>query len=109
MHTLLQQWLDKIGIKNVNDLKSHEKQTFDDWNLILTEGEMTVEKILQFCKSQKRLIEANYTNPDNTEKKDYILKASLGTYNALISLLESPKAEREAVERDLIQKINSIK
>lgn len=109
MHPLLQNWLNKIKITDVNKLSTDEKATFDDWNRVLSEGEITVEKITQFCKAQKRIVETQYTNPDNSEKKDHILKASLGFYNSMLNLLESPKAEKEAIEKDLIQKINSIK
>lgn len=105
MHILLSKWLEKIGVKNVNDLSSEEKLTYDNWNLILSEGEITLEKVILFCKGQKKLIESQYSNPDNTDKKDHILKASLGVYNALLGLLEGPKVEREALEKYLTQLI----
>jgi hypothetical protein len=105
MNALIQKWLDKIGVKNVSDLSSDEKATYDNWSKILSEGEITVEKIKEFCKSQKKLIETQYTNPDNTDKKDNILKASLGIYNALIGLIEGPRSEKESLEKYLEQLI----
>lgn len=105
MNTLLAKWLDKLKVKNVNDLSSEEKATFDKWESILSEGEMTVDKIKEFCKTQKAIIETQYSNPDNSSKKDSVLKASLGFYNALIGIIESPKAEKEALEKHLIQLI----
>lgn len=105
MNFLLQKWLEKIGVKNVSNLSADEKATYDSWNKTLSEGEITVDKIKEFCKAQKKLIEGQYSNPDNTDKKDNILKASLGIYNALIGLLESPMAERESLEKYLNQLI----
>ena len=102
MHSLLAKWLAKIGLKSVDELSSEEKQTYDNWNRILSEGEITVDKIKDFCHAQKKIIETQYSNPDNTDKKDNILKASLGIYNALLGLLEGPVVEREALEKYLI-------
>lgn len=105
MNPLLEKLLRKKNVNNVSDLSDDEKSTYDNWQKILSEGEITVDKIRDFCKVQKKLIEGQYSNADNTDKKDNILKASLGIYNALIGLIESPKAEREALEKYLNQLI----
>ena len=101
MFSLIADYLKKRGIKDITELSADEKATFDKWENTLAEGEMTIEKILGFCKEQKKKIEAQYVNPDNSDKKDIYLKAALSFYATMIQIIESPKAEREALIKHL--------
>lgn len=101
MHNLLQLLLGKKGIKDVTELEPYEKDDFQRWNKILSEGEITVDKIKEFCQGQIKIIENKYLEPDNSEKKDCYLKACLGIYRSLINLIEAPSIEKENLERYL--------
>lgn len=106
MHGLLQKILQKRGIKDIRDLTKEERDTFDRWQSILSEGEITVEKIKLFCQQQIKIIENQYTNPDNSEKKDNYLKACLAVYSALLGIIETPQqVERQALIKYLQQLI----
>ena len=100
MHSLLKSLLTKRGIKDLSELSTEEKETFENWDIALT-GTITVEKIKQFCEGQISRIQDQYANPDNTEKKDMYLKASLTIYSTLIKIINSPEAERESLEKYL--------
>jgi hypothetical protein len=101
MHPLLAKWLQKLKVNNISELDVNEKQTYDNYNMILSGGEITVDKILELCKAQKKIIENNYSNPDNSVDKDKVLKAGLGIYNTLIRLIEAPQSEKVALEQEL--------
>ena len=103
MHGLLSKLLKKRGIKDIRDLSSEEQETFDKWERILSEGELTIEKFADFCRKQKGIIESQYINPDNSEKKDIYLKACLAVYSALLDIIKAPQAERQALEKYLNQ------
>lgn len=83
-----------------------EKETFDRWDFILSsEGDFTVEKLEEFCGKQIEIIEEQFTNPDNSDKKDIYLKACLAVYSALRKMIHTPQAERQALEKYLLQLI----
>lgn len=105
--SILTQLLKKRGITDTTELTNDEKRDFDRWNKILSEGEITVEKILNFCKHQKQIIENQWSDLNNDSIKNERLVIQHTIYSKLIGVIESPKAEREALEKhlqDLIQK-----
>ena len=103
MFPLLRKILEKRGLKDITELDASEKETFDKWQKILTEEEISVENIKEFCEIQKKSIEAQYTNPDNTDKKDIYLKAALSIYTGIINLIGSKKVAREHLVKYLEQ------
>ncbi len=101
MPPILQKYLHKLGIKDILDLKEDEKKDFDRWERILTEGNITVDKILDFCSAQVKIIETQFKNLDNTANKNERLILLHTIYNTLITLIKSPEAERENLEKYL--------
>jgi len=99
--SILTQLLKKRGIKDTTELSNEEKRDFDRWNQILSKGEMSVEKILEFCKNQKQVIENQWTNLDNDAIKNERLVIQHTIYSKLIAAIVSPQSEREALEKHL--------
>ena len=99
--SLLKQLLKKRGIENTTELNDEEKSDFDRWNQILSKGEINVEKILEFCKHQKQIIENQWSNLDNAAVKNERLVIQHTIYSKLIGVIESPASEREALEKHL--------
>lgn len=106
MHPLIVKLLQKRKIKDIRELSEEERTTFDKWEQVLSEGEITIEKIKEFCQQQIKLIENQYTNPDNSNKKDNYLKACLSVYQALLRIIEGKRSVRQALEKYLNQLIN---
>ena len=100
---LIQELLKKRGIKNLSELDPAEKAIFDRWQKMLTTEDITIERLTEFIKEQKRRAEINIANPDNTKEKDMFLKASLNIYGSLLGLINSPKRERETIIKHLKQ------
>lgn len=103
MHNLLTKIFAKRGIKDITELDKDERETFETWNKILSEGEMTVEKIQEFCQSQIDVIENKWKDLDieQTKKAEWIPIHNV--YSAILLAIKSPKAARENLEKQLIE------
>ena len=96
MHQLLSKLLGKKGIKSTDQLTPEEAETFDRWNRILSEGEITVGKISEFCQQEINKIESRWD-----ENADASLIPYHVVYRTIIKVIQSPKAERETLEKYL--------
>ena len=103
MHLSLEKLLHRRGIKDIKELSQEEQGTFDRWNTILV-GEITVEKIREFCAQQRaKIIDEELGNFTNSERKDNFIKAIIHVYSKLIKLIDSPEVERKSLEKYLEQ------
>lgn len=105
MHQLLEQLFKKRGIKSVNELTTEEADQFDMWQKTLTEGEITVERIRDYCQSQVDIIKGQMKNLDNTPQKNERLTTYFNIYDNIITLISSPQVERESLEKFINQLI----
>jgi len=106
MHNLLTKLLQKRRIKDITELSKEEKADVDKWQKILSEEEITVDKIVAFCKAQIKIIETNWKNLDNQSTKNERLIVLHTVYSTLIEVIGAPKIERETLEKylnDLLQ------
>lgn len=106
MHLSISRLLKKRGIDDPNQLVGEEKQTFDEWQRILTKDELNVDDIRRFCQTQLDLIENKWAdlNLDHSKKSEYIPYHTV--YKLLLRAIDSPKAAKEALEQQLNQLIN---
>ena len=103
MHKLLRQLLDKRKIDSVEELSTDEKSDFERWDRTLSEGEITVDKIALFCQNQINTMEMMWSSLENTPEKNERLILMHTVYKKLLAIIESPQAEREALEKYLTQ------
>lgn len=103
MNKKLQELLDKRGVKDVTDLTPEEAQQFDSWNKTLSEGELTVPKIKEFCELQLHTIDTQMSKLDNSHQMNdrFILLHTV--YTKFINLIESPEKQKEETEKYLNQ------
>lgn len=103
---ILDKILKKRGIKNIDELDSEEKKTFEDWRRILSKDELTLDDIKTYCQQQIGIIEAKWKdyNLDNDKKAQLIPYHTV--YRTLEQVLLAPKAERENLENQLNQLLN---
>lgn len=104
---LLSKLLEKRGIDKIEDLAPEEKVIYDRWNTVLRGETVTVASIKEFCTSQIKLIEEKFASGAGEEAENSYLKACLHVYLNILKALEAPEVEREAIERHLVQLINS--
>ncbi len=106
MNHKLQKLLDKRGVE-ITELSSQEKEQFDRWHKVLSEGEISVDKIKQFCDIQIKSIQEQWKNLDNDSKKNERLILLHTVYSTLLNLINAPQVEREALELYLNQLLDS--
>jgi hypothetical protein len=99
--SILDKILKKRGFNNTSELSPEEKETFDKWERILSDGEMSIDKIKLFCESQVGIIESQFRNIDNSKEKNERLILQHNIYKTIISVIVSPQAERENLEKYL--------
>lgn len=101
MHKLLTKLLKKRGIEDVTKLSSDEKADFDRFEKILSEGEITVDKIRKFCENQTSVIEKQWRDFGNDPRKNERLIVAHTIYKTLLEAIEAPRSERERLEHYL--------
>lgn len=105
---ILTKWLNAIGIKDPNkELSTEEKATLETWKRILTEGEVSVDKVKQFCDYQLSVIEMRFRETALSDREKANLTLVHSVYSSLRAAIIAPKAERETLEKYLNTLINS--
>lgn len=102
--SLIDTLLGKRGIKTVEELDPEERAQVEKWKLILRGDSITIDTIKEFCKSQITIIEGKC---DGVTPLTPIQQGSLHVYLTLLKAIETPEAEREALERYLTQIVNN--
>ncbi|MEK6828667.1 MAG: hypothetical protein AABY15_00950 [Nanoarchaeota archaeon] len=102
MHSLISRLFIKEGIKDFEDLSESDKETYDNWQRILSEGEITIDKMVEFCNNQIAIIEGNWKDFDNSKEKNERLIVMHTVYRTLVNVITKPKAEKEALEKYLL-------
>lgn len=100
MNFLLSKLLSKRKIQR-EDLSGEEKEDFVRWEKILSGGEISVEKISEFCKSQISIIENQWKDMSNDPKKNERLIIAHNIYSSILKVIDSPEAEKVALEEYL--------
>jgi hypothetical protein len=93
---LLTKFLEKRGL-DPEKLSKEEKER----RRILSEGEITVPKVLDFCNFQIRRIESQFRAVDNSKEKNEKLVLQHAIYGSIRDLIAGPQAEKEALEKYL--------
>lgn len=104
MKDILYKLLGKRGIK-LEELSKEEKQTFEEWNKVLSKDELTVADIKEFCKSQADIIENKWKDLNIEQSRKAELIPYHTVYKTLLQVIESPKLVREQLEQHLNQLI----
>ena len=100
MHPLITKLLKKKNLR-IEELDPDEMAQMNSWQEALSENEVTVESITAFIQSQKELIENDYSNPDNSQRKNTYYRSSLAIYKALLAYVEKSKVSRERVIKEI--------
>ena len=104
MHNILSRLLAKREI-GFEQLDKDEKQTFEQWQAVLSKDELTIEDIKNFCQSQIDVIDGKWSDLNVSQEKKAELIPYRTVYNLLLKAIDSPKAVREALEKNLQQLI----
>lgn len=101
MHFKIQELLRKRNIVDTTTLTPEEKKDIERWDKVLSEGELTVDKIRQFCEMQVSVIEEKWRDSATPKEVRERLIDRHVVYKALIRAMVAPQSERESTERYL--------
>ena len=104
MHNLIEKLFRKRGIEDINTLDPEEKQTFEEWEAVLTKEELTTEEIKKFIQSQINIIEGKWADYNQFKKAHLIPYHTC--YKLLLAAISSPRSARESLEKNIVQLIN---
>ena len=95
-------YLEKLGIKDpTKDLSSEEKITLESWKRILSGGEISVDRIKEFCEYQLSIIETKFRDPEKSDREKANLTLIHSAYSSIKAIIVSPKTEQESLEKYL--------
>lgn len=103
---LLKKWLINAGIEDITKASEEEQATYFKYKKTLTEGELTVDKIKEFCQDEKIHIEKQWQNLENSTQKNERLIIIHTIYSRLLEVIEAPKKEKEIAEKYLQELID---
>lgn len=99
---ILARFFNKKGIKDINELSPEEKQTFENYERILSKKELNVADIREFLKAQIGLIEGKWKELGLASASKAELLPLHVAYTTLLSALDAPQMEREQLENYLM-------
>ena len=91
--------LKKLNIK-YEDLRADERAIYTQWEESL-KGEITVDKIKDFLKTEINAVEMEWSNPELSKDRDNFLKAEFRIAKTLLALIESPQRTQEWLSNHL--------
>jgi hypothetical protein len=107
MNDLLKRLFVKRKIEKFDDLDETEKKTYENWQAVLSKEELTLQDVKHFCQYQINIIESKWKDHDIPQSKKAEWIAPHSIYKSLLEAIDSPKAVREALEKNLIQLIEN--
>jgi len=106
---ILTEILKKIG-KNYEDLLPDEKQTFDNYEKILSQGAVTADKMAQFLQAEIAKNTAMLTEQDAklNDRKDLFLKMAIQRDRQFLDFIMAPQKAAQSLEAYLknLHKLN---
>ena len=101
MMPILEKLLKKRGINSIEELREDEKEVFDRWDKVLSDGDITLEKVVQFCNGQIASIEDRWKDLNAPQEKNERLIIHHTVYRTIRDIITKPQAERANLEKYL--------
>lgn len=101
MHNLLSKVLYAKGVSDPTELSDEERQQYLTWKEVLNKGELTIEDVKGFCRTQTDIIRQKWSDYNIDEKTKAGLIPYFTVYNSLLAAIESPNQAKVALEKHL--------
>jgi len=105
--SILNKFLDKIGVKDYSELTSEEKTTYRSWEDALSGRKLTDKEIATFFETEIEEIQVKLISARISSREDLFLKMKLEFIRSAKAFLATPLIEKQMVENEisnLIQK-----
>jgi hypothetical protein len=104
---MIQEFLEKLGIRSVDELTDEERKTYQQWSSVLSKPETTIEDLRAFLPKEIARMEDLLNRYDNTEKADIYYKACLRNLKLVTNIITTPEKERMQLREQLQQRFGS--
>lgn len=97
----------KFGVNEFKDLNEEEKQTYREWENMLTERKLTDEDVKTFLDAELESVLDKLPKQIDGSRQDTFLKVKLEFIRSIQKFLFGPKLEVKAAEKMMSDFLNS--
>ena len=101
---MLEQILQKLNLKSIDDLKPAERATWMQWAKILGKTDVTIEDLKKLLPIELERARAELLKYENSKEKDLFHKAYITALETISKIIITPEKEREQLKAMLKQK-----
>jgi len=101
---MIDQILQKLGLKSIDDLKPAEKATWMQWAAILGKADVTLDDLKAILPKELERAKAELLKYENSKEKDLFHKAYMTCLETITKIIVTPAKEREQLRSMLKQK-----
>lgn len=95
----IQEILESAGIKDFDELRDFEKDTYFKMLEVAESGKITLDYVIKAVKAMREKLEFTLATEDLSRRKDLFLKARLKNYILLESIFDKPERAREMLDQ----------
>src|SRR5436305_841159 len=106
MSNLLNQVLERFGVKDYSELKTEERAIYLKWADTLTKSDLTIDDLKKLLPVELARANEELRQYENSDKKELYFKAYTRILQLLTDLLTAPEKERKALEGQLKNQFN---
>lgn len=101
--SLLNKYLQKIGVKSYDELNSEEKETFREWEVALSGRKLTDEDVQNFLSQELEIAIARLTEVDLPKETEIFRKMEVKMIRKIQTFLNAPQIEKKLLENQLLK------
>jgi hypothetical protein len=99
--SILSKFLKKTGVREYSELSDSEKETYQEWEEVLSGRKITDDDVKLFFDTELDDIQVKIVNPNNSQREDIFLKMKLELLRKLKVFLLAPENERRMLEQNI--------
>ena len=100
---LLEKFLKKVGVTEFSQLTEEEKETYRNWDSILSGRKLTDEEVATFLTTELEETVQKVIDQKLTTREDIFLKMKLDFIRKIQGFLNVPKVEKKILEQNINQ------
>ena len=91
--------LERVGVRDFDDLKDFEKETYFKMLEVAESGKITLDDVKKHIKRMREGVEYSLATEKLTKEQDLFLKARLKNYILMEAVFERPDRAREQLDQ----------
>lgn len=97
---ILRKYLDKLGVEDYSSLSPEEKETYSEWEEVLSGKKLTDEDVAIFLESELSDT-LDKLQPGISAREDCFLKMKVDMIRKIKVFLNSPETQRKVIEQNI--------